>query len=117
MGNGCHFCTPVLMNMSNIKFHVLRLSTLVFNKCSEIKIFTIIFVVKSPKGFGWNNVGPASQTLAQHYIGIGPKYRVIWCFWRRDFKSHQHNSAVRKDGIIPQCCFNDEPVSKTVGQH
>ena len=48
MVNGC---TPVLMNMSNITFQILRLSTLVFNKCSEIIIFTIIFVVKSLKGF------------------------------------------------------------------
>ena len=68
------------MNMCNITFHVLRLSTFVFNKCSEIIIFTIIFVVKSLKGFGWNNVGQASQMLALHYISIGPMYRVIWCF-------------------------------------
>ena len=25
-----------------------------------------------------NNVGQASQTVAQHYISIGPMYRVIW---------------------------------------
>ena len=25
--------------------------------------------------------------MAQHYIGIGPMYRVTWCFWRRDVKS------------------------------
>ena len=48
--------------------------------CSEIIIFTIIFVVKSLKDFGWNNVGPASQTVALHYISIGPMYRVIWCY-------------------------------------
>ena len=37
------------MNMSNITFQVLKLSTFVFNKCSEIHvvIFTIICVVKS----------------------------------------------------------------------
>ena len=52
------------MNMSNITFQVLRLSTFAFNKCSEIIIFTIIFVVMSSKGFGWNNVGPASQAVA-----------------------------------------------------
>ena len=34
VGNGWHFCTPVLMNMSNIKLQVLRLSIFVFNKCS-----------------------------------------------------------------------------------
>ena len=37
VGNGFHFCTPVLMSMSNITFQVLRLSTFVFNKCSEKK--------------------------------------------------------------------------------
>ena len=35
VGNGSHFCTPVLMNMCNIAFHVLTLSTFVFNTCSE----------------------------------------------------------------------------------
>ena len=33
--NGLHFCAPVLMNMCNITFQVLRLSNFVFNKCSE----------------------------------------------------------------------------------
>ena len=81
------------MNMANITFQVLRLRTFVFNKYSAIIIFTIIFVVKSLKGCGWNNVGQASQTVAQHYISIGSIYRVIWCFWLRDFKGHQHNAA------------------------
>ena len=63
--NGSYFCTPVPMNMCILTFQALRLSTFIFNKCSE-KIVTIIFVVKSFKGFGWNNVGPASQTVAQH---------------------------------------------------
>ena len=35
------------MKISNITFQILRLSTFVFNKCSEIIIFTITFVVKS----------------------------------------------------------------------
>ena len=35
-------------------------------------------MVKSLKSFGWNNVGPASQTVAQHYFTIGPMYGVIW---------------------------------------
>ena len=72
------------LNMCNITFQVPRLSNSL-NKCSE-KINTIIFLVKSSKGFGWNNVGPASQTMAQHYISIGPMYRVIWCSWRWDVK-------------------------------
>ena len=83
----------------HITFHVLKLNTFVFNKCSEILIFTIISVVKSLKGFGWNNVGPVLQTVAQHYISIGPMYRVIWCFWRRIFKAHQHNATVRPNAV------------------
>ena len=82
MGNGIHSCTPVLMKMSNIKYQVLRLST--FLKVFRKKIFIIIFVVKNLKGFGWNNVSPASQTVSQHYISIGPTFRVIWCLWLRD---------------------------------
>ena len=42
-----------------------RLSTFVFYKCAEKIIIFIIFVLKSLKGFGWNNVGPASQMVAQ----------------------------------------------------
>ena len=51
------------------------------------KLFTIISVVRSLKGLGWNTVGPASQTVAQHYISIEPMYRDIWCFWCRDVKA------------------------------
>ena len=103
--------------MCNITFEVLRLSSFVFTKCLENKIFTIIFVVKSLKGLGWNNVSPASQTVAQHYISNGPMYRVIWFSGNWVLKRHLHNAAVRKHGTITQCCFNDEPASKTVGQH
>ena len=35
-----------------------------FKKSSEKKIFKIVFVVMSLKGFGWNYVGPALQTVA-----------------------------------------------------
>ena len=66
--------------MCNITFEVPRLSTFVFKKFSEKKVFTIIFVVnmvKSLKGFGWNNVGPAPQTVAQHYFTIGP---IVSCY-------------------------------------
>ena len=51
--NGWHFCSPVLM-MCNITFEVPRLSTFVFKKSSEKKIYTITlitFVVKSLTGF------------------------------------------------------------------
>ena len=27
--------------------------------------------------FDWNNVGLASETVAQHYLKIGPMYRVV----------------------------------------
>ena len=80
VGNCWHFCTAVFMNMCNITFEVPRLSTFVFKKFSEKKVFTIIFVVnmvKSLKGFGWNNVGPAPETAAQHYFTIGP---IVSCY-------------------------------------
>ena len=38
VGNGGHFCTPVLMNMCNITFEVSRSSTFVFKKYSEKNI-------------------------------------------------------------------------------
>ena len=99
------------VNMSNTTFQVLRLRNFVFDKCSEIIIFTIIFVVKSLKCFGWYNVGPASQTVAQHYISIGPMYRVIWCFWHRAFKGHQHNAVLSQKRRIVQ---SPNAVSMTV---
>ena len=36
-------------------------------------------------GFVWDNVGPASQTVALHYISIGAMYVLSrkWPFWRR----------------------------------
>ena len=64
------------MNMSNITFEVPRLSTFVFKKSSE-KIYSRLIRAMSLKGFGWNNIGQASQTVAQHYFTIGPMYRVI----------------------------------------
>ena len=107
------------MNMSNIglTFQVLILSTLVFNKCSEIIIVMIIFVAKSLKGLGRNNVGPASQTVAQHYISIGPMYRVIWCFCRQvtsimqqSEKTVQSSNAVTMTGQRRRLWVNIETV-------
>ena len=69
-GKRSTFLYTGFLNMSNITFQVLRLSTFVLNKCSEIIIFTIIFVVMSLKGFGWNNHGPTSQTVAQHWANV-----------------------------------------------
>ena len=68
------------MNMCNITFEVPRLSTFMFKKSLEKKIFTIIFVVKSLKGFGWNNVGQTSQMVAQHYFTIATATLAQHCF-------------------------------------
>ena len=59
----------ILLNLFCLSF--------VFKKSSEKKKFKIIFMVKSLKGFGLNNVGPALQMVAQHYFKIGPMYRVM----------------------------------------
>ena len=91
------------MNMCDITFEVPGLNTFVFKQSSEKKIFTIVFVVKSLKGFGWNNVGPASQTVAQHHFTIGPMYRVIRVVAFRGIKCHPYGSQ-SKQGTITQFC-------------
>ena len=58
-------------------FEVARFSSCVLKSVKKKYIYDYI-VIKSLKGFGWNNAGPASQTVAQHYISVGPMYRVIW---------------------------------------
>ena len=83
------------MNMCNITVEVTRLSILVFKKSLE----KIIFVVKSLKGFGWKNVGSASQTVAQHYFTIGPMYHVIRVVAFRGMKCHPYDSQ-SKQGTI-----------------
>ena len=75
------------------------LSTFVFKK-----ILTIIFVVKSLKDFRCNNVGPASQMVAQHYFTMRPVYRVIRVVAFRGIKRHPYGSQ-SKHGIITQFCF------------
>ena len=76
------------------------LSTFVFKKSSK-KIFTIIFMVKSLKGFSWNNVGPASQTEAQHNFSTGSMYRVIRVVAFRGMERHPYSSH-SKHGTINQ---------------
>ena len=76
-----------------------------FEKYSEKNIFMIIFVVK---GFGWNNVGPGSRTVAQHYFSIGPMYRVIRVVAFRGIKRHPYGSQ-SKHRTITQFCFNVGP--------
>ena len=105
------------MNMSNITFQVFRLSTFVFDNCSEIIIFMIICVVKSLKGVGWNNVGPASQTLGQHYISKRPMYRVIWCFWAWILKVTRIMQQPEKTVQLPNTVPMTGHTSRPVGQH
>ena len=78
-------------------------------------------MIKSLKGFSWNNFGPESQT-AQNYISIRPKNLVIWVVallaTGQGWKRHPHDSAARrpsKHWTITQWCFKDGPASKTLG--
>ena len=93
------------MNMLNITFEVPRLRIFRVKKIFRKKIFTIIFLVQSHKGFRWNNVGSASQTVAQNYFTIGPMYRVIRVVAFRGIKCHPYGSQ-SKHGTITQFCFN-----------
>ena len=54
-------------------------------------------MVKSLKGFCWNNV---ARTVAQHYFTIGPMYRVIWVAAFRGIKRHPYGSQ-SKHGQLP----------------
>ena len=58
-------------------------------------MFTIIFVAKSLKRVDWNNVGPALQTVAQHYLIIDPMYRVIRVVAFQGGKCHPYGSQSR----------------------
>ena len=79
-------------------------------------MLTIIFVVWSLKGFGWNNFSPASQTVAEHYFTIGPMYRVIRVVALRGIKRHPYGSQ-SKHGTITQFCFNVGPALNTIDRH
>ena len=62
----------------------------------------------SLKGFGWNNIGPASKTVTQHYFTIGPMYRVIRVIRVVAFRGITcHLCGSRKDGTITQLCSFD----------
>ena len=106
--NGSQFCTPVLMNMCNITFQVIRLSTLSLTRVQK-KIVTIIFVVKSLKGFGWNNIGSASvdggPASHQHWANVS----CYLVFWRRGEK--RPRIMQQSENTVQSCCFNDEPAS------
>ena len=112
----CCVWATVFMNMSHIKFEVDKLSTIMFKKSPEKNIFTIIFVAKSLKGFGWNNVGPALQTVAQHYFTIGPMYGIIRVVAFRKIKCHPYGSQ-SKHGAITQICSNVGTASSTIDRH
>ena len=47
-------------------------------KSAKKKIYLRLYSSLGPKGVRLEYVSPASQTVAQHYISIGPMYRVIW---------------------------------------
>ena len=83
------------------------------------KIFTIIFVVRSLMSFDWNNVGSASETVAQHYLKIGPMYRVVrggGVVAFRGIKLHPYGSQ-SKHGTITQFCFNVGPAWYMIDLH
>ena len=116
MWETAHFCTSVLMSMCNITFELPRLSTFVLKKSSEKNKCMIIFVVKSIKGFGKNNVGPASQTVTRHYFIVGAMYCVIRVVDFRGIKRHLYGSQ-SKHGTITQFFFNVGPGSSTIDRH
>ena len=62
-------------------------------------MFAIIFVAKSLQSFGWNNVGPASQTVAQHYFIIDPMYRIIRVVAYRRRKCHPYGSQSKHGAL------------------
>ena len=87
-----------------------------FKKSLEKNIFTIIFVVKSLKGFGWNNVGQTSQMVAKHYFTIGPIYRIIQVVAFRGIRPHPYKSQSKHE-TITQFCFNVMPASTKIDRH
>ena len=95
VGNGWHFCTPVLMNMCNITFEGPGLSTFVFKKSSKKYSWF------KAKGVFLNIVGPTSQTVAQYYFTIGPMYRVMWVVAFRGMRRQPYGSRSKR-GTITQ---------------
>ena len=73
-------------------------------------------MVKSLKGFGWNIVGPASQSVAQHYFTIGPMYCVIRLKAFRGTKRHPYGRQ-SKNGTITQFWLIVGPASKTIDRY
>ena len=65
------------------------------------KQLTILFMVKSLKSFDWNNVGPVSQTVDQHYFTIGPMYRAIRVVAFRGIKRSEQTRDYQS--ILFQC--------------
>ena len=72
VGNGWQFCKPVLMNMSNKTFEVLRLSTFVFEKCSEKIHSRLIIVIRAKRvfmlEFCWPGVTDGGPALNQNWV-------------------------------------------------
>ena len=72
-------------------------------------------------GFGWNNCGPASQTVAQHYISLGPMHRVTFCFCHMDIQTSPAQSSRQKtrynDPMLFQRRASVEDCESTLKQH
>ena len=88
MGNGCHVCTPVLMDMSNITFEVTRLSTFVFKKCSEkitSRLNILIRALSGVSGAGMESVTriitcmKQSETWYNHPVLFQCQASVEYC--------------------------------------
>ena len=54
---------------------------------------------KSLKGLGWNNVGPASETVDLHNFTIELMYRVIWVVAFRGIKCHLYGSQSKHNSV------------------
>ena len=91
------------MNMSNITFEVHRLS-----KCSEKLYSGLNIVIRAERVL-------VEIMLAKRCISIGPMYRVIWCFWRRDRKRHPQNKVQSVN--VFQCRARVENCGSTLKQH
>ena len=123
------------MNKSNITFEVanitvniffwnllntqvLNLSTCVFKRFQK-NIFTVIFVIRAfgwklEEGFGWNNVGPTSLAVVQHYTSIGPMYRV---FCVTGIAMPQFQQTLDNHTMLFQCWVSVGDCWSTLKQH
>ena len=114
--NSYHFCSAVLMNMSNITFGVPRLSTFVFKKSPEKKIFTIISIrCWEVNGFWldycWPSVADGGPTLFRNWANVS-------CYLGSGHLGHKalvhRYGSQSKHGTITQLCFNVGSAPNTI---